>query len=204
MYRSKKRPRTRNDLIIEVWNRLGAGAVGASELWEIQRAIRGSFGETAANSPAAIARVLADQGAELRHPEVIEADAQWRELVIKSTADNIDSLENLYSGKPLRLKSAEALISKLENLRSRSASAGDQQTVQRARDIAIQARQVAQSFAGHRASSKQMRAEQSEIAEWLGVWIKTPGLFGDWLDLRRRSPEFRRKFPDEMFTVQKA
>ena len=32
------------------------------------------------------------------------------------------------------------------------------------------------------------RAEQAEIAEWLKVWIQTPILFADWLELRRRSP----------------
>jgi len=29
------------------------------------------------------------------------------------------------------------------------------------------------------------------------VWLQTPNLFDDWLDLRRRSPDFRNKFSME-------
>jgi len=39
------------------------------------------------------------------------------------------------------------------------------------------------------------REEAREISQWLMVWLQAPDLFSDWLELRRRSPEFRRKFP---------
>jgi hypothetical protein len=38
------------------------------------------------------------------------------------------------------------------------------------------------------------RAEAKEISEWLRVWLVAPELFRDWLDLRMRSAEFRKKF----------
>ena len=38
------------------------------------------------------------------------------------------------------------------------------------------------------------KAEAKEIAEWLGVWLRTPELFVDWLDLRRASQDFRARF----------
>jgi hypothetical protein len=51
---------------------------------------------------------------------------------------------------------------------------------------------------GLRARSKvlegTLREQLKEIFEWLTVWLQSPELFSDWLDLRRHSPEFRAKF----------
>src|SRR6267142_7178919 len=70
---------TRHDLIIEVWEDLDCDSVGARELEQIQEALRERFGEGAQDSPASIARTVADEGAVLRHPEVFDYDAKWRE-----------------------------------------------------------------------------------------------------------------------------
>ena len=41
------------------------------------------------------------------------------------------------------------------------------------------------------------REAAKEVSQWLMLWLQTPELFSDRLDLRRRSPEFRKKFPNE-------
>ena len=74
----RSKARTKAELIIEVWEHLDCESVGAKELEAIQRAVRDRFGAGAVASPASIARTLADEGAVLRHPEVIECDASWR------------------------------------------------------------------------------------------------------------------------------
>lgn len=198
--RRNRKSRTTNELIIDEWHRLRDPAVGARELREIQRAIRAHSGKGAMKSPAAIARVLADQGAELRHPAVIESDARWREREIENTAGDLDN-SNL--AIPLELGGVEAFIRNLEKLRQQSERSGDPQALRNVRDTAIKARQVAESLARNRTLTEGVRAEQSEVAEWLGVWIKTPNLFDDWLELRRRSPDFQKRFPREAFGVQR-
>jgi hypothetical protein len=192
--RQERQPGTKRELIVAVWNRQGRGPIGESELREIQRAIDSEFGPGAEESPAAIARVLADEGAELRHPEVIEFDAHWREEKIESDTNRFKGLEDLVTGKPLRLMKAEVLIKRLEKLQKNSAQAGDQTTLKQVRNLVVNARQVAESRAKDRKLDPSERAEQAELAEWLKVWTQTPNLFEDWLDLRRRSPDFRRKF----------
>jgi hypothetical protein len=167
--------------------------VGASELRKIQAVINDRFGAIASESPAAIARVLADEGAELRHPEIIEFDARWRAAQIKRKAKRFGAQE-IAAGKPLRLRQVEALIKKLERVRARSDQTGDKVAWQRARDTAVQAREVAESLANDQTLEQVIRVEQSEIAEWLAVWLQTPRLFTEWLELRRRSPDFRAKF----------
>ena len=185
---------TKRGLIIEVWERLGSPAIGEAELREIQKSVRGQFGQGAEESPAAIARMLADEGAELRHPEVIEFDARWREAKIENDKRQFKGIEDFLAGEPLRLKRAEALIKRLEKLRQRAESSGDLRSAKEARNMAIGGRQVAELLAQDRKLNPTQRAEQAEIAEWLKVWIQTPSLFADWLDLRRRSPEFQKKF----------
>jgi hypothetical protein len=189
---------TKRELIVAVWNRLGRSSIGESELRQIQREIQRSigsqFGPGAEESPAAIARVLADEGAELRHPEVIEFDARWREAKIEGDAARFKGVEDLLTSKPLRLKKAAALIKRLEKLRKNSERAGDRSTLRQVRDMVVNAKQFAESLAKDRTLDPLERAEQCELAEWLRVWIQTPSLFEDWLDLRRRSPDFQKKF----------
>ena len=191
--RRKPAARTKRGLIIEAWDGLGRAMVGESELREIQRLVRSQFGAGADESPAAIARVLADEGAELRHPEVIEFDARWREAKIEKDSGQLKGLDELLAGKPLRLRKAEALIKKLERLRQRAEN-DDQSAARQARSMAIGVRQTAELLAKDKELNELQRAEQTEIAEWFKVWIQTPMLFADWLELRRRSPEFRKKF----------
>ena len=197
MRRTISRARTKRELIITAWDDLGRIRVGASELRKIQSSIHDQFGAGAVESPAVIARVLADAGAELRHPEVIEFDARWRHAKIKGEAKRFRGFEAFVAGGPLRLKQAEAFIKRLAEVRDRSEQAGDKDTLQRARKIAVDARQVVESLAKNPALDQLTRTEQAEIAEWLAVWLQTPNLFREWLELRLRSPEFRNKFLTE-------
>jgi hypothetical protein len=187
--------RTRHELTIEIWVGLGRVPVGENELREIQRAIAKRFGAGAVDSPASIARLLADEGAELRHPEIIEFDARWREAQIVEGAADFTVFERFDPAKPLRLKQADALIKKLEKLRKKFEGAGAAQALRTLRDEAVNARQTVQSLAKSEKVNQQVRGEQVEIAEWLAVWIRTPALFAEWLELRKRSPDFRRRFP---------
>jgi len=186
--------RTKRELAIEVWNGLPRAAVGQNELREIQRAIAKRFGEGAVDSPAAIARLLADEGAELRHPEIIEFDARWRQAQIEKSAADFSALDSFEAGKPLRLKQAETLIKKLEKLRKKFERAGDEQAMRSLQDEAVSVRQNLQSLAKSEKLNQRVRGEQIEIVEWLSVWIRTPKLFEEWLGLRKRSPDFGRRF----------
>jgi hypothetical protein len=41
------------------------------------------------------------------------------------------------------------------------------------------------------------RTEKEEIANWFRIWLETPDVFFDWLDVRKQSAEFKTKFPPE-------
>lgn len=186
--------RTRHELTIEIWVGLGRVPVGENELREIQRAIAKRFGAGAVDSPASIARLLADDGAELRHPEIIEFDARWRQAQTEKDTADFSVFERFDPAKPLRLKQADALIRKLEKLRKKFEGAGDAQALRNLRDEAVSARQTVQSLAKNEKINERVRGEQVEIVEWLAVWIRTPTLFAEWLELRKRSADFQQRF----------
>ena len=194
---NQSEPCSKQEFIVAQWLRLGGEAIGRRELRRIQRALHEKFGEGGVESPAKIARVLADEGAELRHPEVIEFDVKWREEKIEKETSNLKGLERFRDEKPVRLHEAESLIKKLEQMRQSSERNENKVNVQRLREIAIDVRQTAETLANDSTLTQRQRDEQAEIAQWLAVWLQTPNLFDDWLDLRRRSPDFRNKFSME-------
>ena len=186
---SKIRAADVSEIIALAWQRIGATSVGERELGAIQAALEAEV------SPAAIARELAMAGAALRHPEVIECDARWRDKQIAKQLSRFADLALLQKGASLRLRDAEAAIAKLEALRVRSAASDDEVTWGEIKALAIDARQHALSRANDASLSSSHREEQAEIAEWFRVWLETPHLFAQWVDLRKAAEAFANNFP---------
>lgn len=179
--------------VLQLWREIGGPAVDTRVLRQIHERMVARFGDAAAASPALIARIIADAGGELRHPDVIELDAEWRQSQAERHTTQFSGLETLTSGEPLDLHFAEKVLVRLEQLRLQYEGNADQETLAHLRTLAVEARNQAQLIAKHTADDS-LRAEQTEVAEWLKVWLQTPNLFGDWLELRKRSENFRSRF----------
>jgi hypothetical protein len=178
--------RTKHDLIIEVWEALDCESVGARELEQIQQALSEKFGEGALASPAAIARTVADEGAVLRHPEVFECDFKWRKQIAE--AANFQSLD--FSCLSIAFES----MVRVEEQRLKFQTEADAKGQAELRDTISAARKDEVLRARSKIIDEGQRQEAREISNWLAVWLQAPELFSDWLDLRRRSPEFQKKF----------
>jgi len=186
---TKWRARTVPDLIIEVWEALDCESVGARELEQIEEALRQRFGEGAVESPASIARTVADEGAVLRHPEVFDFDAEWRERRLAESQLPADwSFANL-------TQASESFV-KLDQQRQKIEGANDEQGLKRLRDNMTRVRADLQLRAQSKITVDAEREQAKEISNWLMVWLQSPELFLDWLDLRMRSPGFVKKFRD--------
>src|ERR671928_872351 len=168
------RSRTKRDLMIEVWEHLDCESVGAQELEAVTEAVRERFGAGALESPAQVARLLADEGAELRHAEVLEMDVRWRAR---------DPYEAMFRNvlKFADFAQAAGSLRQLENLRREFARKRDQEGIRRVRELALKGKQRAQMIARNPKVAEAKRAEKAEIAEWFAVWLQTPELFQDWL-----------------------
>lgn len=181
---------TRRDLIIEVWEALDCDSVGARELEQIQQALGEKFGAGAIESPAAIARVVADEGAALRHPEVFEFDLKWR---AGKSFPNLD-----FSS----LKPALESFREVEMQRGELEQTKEHAGLQQLSEVIAAARQDSLLLARSKILAPQERAEAREVSEWLRVWLVAPELFRDWLELRMRSAEFRKQFGDGSRSLQ--
>ena len=183
----KWKARHKRELMIEVWEALDCESVGAAELQAIEQAVRERFGDGAVESHASVARLLADEGAELRHPEVLELFVAQRLS---------DPYAEMFRGV-LRLADFEQAtdsIRKLDELRRMFTSKRDQIGLRRVREIGLKGKRSAQGITGEVSMDEKKRAEQSEIAEWFAVWLRQPEIFETWLELRRESADFRERF----------
>lgn len=185
----------RRQKVVDLWRSLGEPEVGEDELRQIQKGLDQQLvAARGITSPATIARILADEGAEMRHPGIIEFDARWREGRIRREAERFTGLEKFSSGTALSRENAEALIKELERLRQRFDAEADREALAELTTFASEARRAAQLAGKNPTSDPVHQAEQTEIAEWIKIWIQTPALFFDWLALRKSSPEFRAQF----------
>jgi hypothetical protein len=190
MEKREWKARTKHDLMIEVWEHLDCESVGAAELETIASVVRERFGEGAVESPARTARVLADEGAELRHAEVLEMDARWR------TQDPYEAaFRNVL--KFSTFEEAAASIRRLDNLRKQFRRKGDKAGLRRVQETVLKGKQRAQMIARNQSVNERKRAEKAEMAEWFTVWLNQPEIFEDWLALRLASKDFRARFPEE-------
>ena len=148
---------SKQQLIVECWEQMRKDSVGASELAMIQEAIVAHFGAGQMTSPAWIARTLADHGARLRHPEVLDADHRWREQQQPFASEDLNS-ETL------------AFVERLE--RGDFAKESVEKTVRQLKgELELLARN------GHKLAG--------EYVQWLTVWLQNPAIFRDWVALRR-------------------
>jgi len=173
---AKQKNRTRRDLIMEVWSESGSQSAGADELKLIQQSVEESLGLV--ESPGSLARLLADEGIPLRHPEILEADLAWREHQL-----------NEFFGAPgldfATIKTALESANRIEELRIQLVETGDhfklKRLVEHIREVKTDLRDQHTLIA-------------REVAQWLTVWLENPSIFENWLSLRRHSADFLRKF----------
>ena len=190
MKRTEWKARTKRELMIEVWEHLDCESVGAKELEAVTEAVRERFGDGAVESPTRVARLLADEGAELRHAEVLDLDARWR------TRDPYDAaFRNVL--KFSTFEEAAASIRRLDNLRKQFRRKDDREGLRRVQETVLKGKQRAQMIARNPSVNERKREEKAEMAEWFTVWLNQPEIFDDWLALRLASKDFRARFGAE-------
>ncbi len=179
--------RNKADLIIEVWEKLDCESVGAEELLAIEQAVIGQFGKAAVDSPMVVARLLADEGAVLRHSEIMT-------LYVERHADRPyePAFRNVLSIADF--DAALASIKRLENMRRKFSGEGDMEGLRLIREKGREGRKAALELAENGKLDAIDRLKNAEIAEWLTLWMQSPEMFETWVVLRRASADFKSKF----------
>jgi hypothetical protein len=125
-------------------------------------------------SPAAIARTQADGGAQLTHPDVLDADVRWRS-------------QRLFTAEELNFDTPAAAVDWMNNLSRRP----DREQLGPA---VLSLKRELESVVASERSSQKDRHLAREIGQWLTVWLQNPAIFDDWFELRRNTDEFVQLF----------
>jgi len=181
--------KNKTDLIIEVWEKLDCESVGATEIESIETVVRDRFGDSAVDSPMTIARLLADEGAELRHSEIME-------LYLERASDRPydAALTNLFDTSELsRLRTS---LRNAENLRRKLLKENDDNGLRILQQTAIDAKKNAGETSKDKRLSDEKRASNSEAFDWITLWLQSPDLFETWVKMRVSTKEFKSRFGD--------
>jgi hypothetical protein len=176
--------KSKRELVLDIYDNEAMGEVTAREIAVINQALIEEYGAGGAMTPAEIARILHDEELPVRFDQI------FRMMTTTEKYENTFAhfLENA------DLAEAENSILEIDALYRRFKKAGDGAGVRFAFEAARTARlnatelsQLSQLEAAH-------RREQAEIALWFSVWLQTPDLFTEWLELRKASAEFKNRF----------
>jgi hypothetical protein len=86
---------------------------------------------------------------------------------------------------------AEETLRRLNILRQKYQLSRDSKGTSHCRHIASLGRKRAELISRNKRVDAQKRKQKEEIANWFRIWLETPALFFDWLELRKNSEEFR-------------
>jgi hypothetical protein len=168
---------SREQLIIDLWAETGKDSAGAAELELIHHTLVERLGAQGRESPASIARTLADQGVLLEHPEILETDARWREREVLA----------LFTSEELNFTTIDDATAWVEKLAARPDPA-------KLRTFVLQLKTELELVAKSMQVPLPDRLLALEVGHWLAVWLQNPAIFADWLVLRRQSPDFQARF----------
>ncbi len=179
--------RTKHDLIIEVWEKLDCENVGAAEIEAIESVVADQYGPAAVESPMIIARLLADEGADLRHSEIMN-------LYVERSSDRPyeAALRNILNITDLQTTLSS--IRRLENLRRKYRADNDKEGSRHIRSAALRGKEIADKIAASESIDPSVQNLNVEIAQWFRIWLETPEVFESWVELRQRSAEFTKLF----------
>jgi phytoene dehydrogenase-like protein len=177
---------TKKQIILEYSRAKALERIGAEEIRALENELRARLGPNLKPSPSYIARVLRAAG------KIVEYHDRFADPpMAEPYASRLRNLLQFHD-----FTSAEASLRKLDEVYREYRAASDRTGAGLVRSLLQRGKLRAGSMAENPRVSPHKRAEKREIATWFRVWLETPDLFFDWLELRKASPEFRQLFTE--------
>lgn len=180
--------RRKKDLILEYHAAHRLERAGPREIRAIEAELRRRLGPDSKTHPSYIASVLRDARVRVELPPGY-GDRYLDPEIEEPYASRIRGALQFRD-----LASAEAAIRSLDAAYREYRRAPDRRGTGIVRSLMIKGKQRSESLGRNPRVSAGKRREKLEIASWFRVWLETPDLFFDWLELRKGSEEFRRIF----------
>ncbi len=169
---------TKKKQILETARSLGTAKFTPAEIEQVRRRLLAQFGEAGKTSADYIAAVLQQAGLRVLLSRRADTDEQYEEqfhdLLHFSTLDE-----------------AEMCIVRLDELLRKFREEGEPAAVERVLEVGRLGRRRAEMIARNRKVEELKRAEKQEIAKWFAMWLATPEIFFDWLEVRKQTAEYQ-------------
>jgi hypothetical protein len=173
---------TKKKLILEVAAELAKPRYTPAEIEQIRRKLIVHLGEKGKTSADYIVSVLEEAGMRVVWSTRSDTEGRYEEefsdLLHFSTLDE-----------------AEMCLVRLDELLRKFVLEADRSAAERVREVARLGRRRAEMISRNHKVDANKRAEKEEIAHWFGIWLETPDAFFDWLEVRKQSPDFQKRFP---------
>jgi hypothetical protein len=172
---------TKKSLILELAQALGKPRFTPAEIEQIRRQLIAQLGASGKTSTDYIVTVLQEAGMRVVWSTRSDTEGKYEEEF--SDLLHFSDLEE-----------AEMCLIRLDELLRKFIVEGENAAAERVREVARLGRRRAEMIAHNHKVDELKRAEKTEIAQWFGIWLETPDAFFDWLEVRKKSPEFQQKF----------
>lgn len=171
-------------MVLEIYDREAMGEVTAREIAVINQALIAEYGEGGAMQPAEIARILNLEELPVRFDQIFRMDSPT------------EKYESLFRGLTAcgSLAEAEVTLRRIDELFVKFQQAGDRTGVRFARSAALRLKQQAAALSQSPKLTEHQRDEMGEITQWTIIWLQTPGVFAQWLELRKATAAYKSLF----------
>jgi len=172
---------TKKEAILKIARELSVPRFTPAEVEQIRRQMVARLGAAGKTSPDYIAGVLETAG--MRIVWSTKADTQGK------YEEEFQDLLHFAT-----LEDAEMCIMRLDELHRKFKEENEHAAIERVLEVARMGRRRAEMIARNHKVEPEKRAEKEEIMQWFKVWLDTPDAFFDWLEVRKASPDFQRRF----------
>jgi hypothetical protein len=174
---------TKKAVILEAAEELGKPRFTPAEIEQIRRKLIAQLGAQGKTSADYIVSVLEAAGMKVVWSTRSDTEGRYEE----------EFADLLHFST---LEEAEMCIVRLDELFRKFQHDKERAGAERVREVARLGRRRAEMISRNHKVEAKKRAEKGEIAHWFGIWLETPDAFFDWLEVRKQSPDFVKRFPE--------
>jgi hypothetical protein len=174
---------TKKDLILEAARGLGKPRFTPAEIEQIRRQLISQLGASAGKTSADyVVSVLEEAGMRVVWSTRSDTEGRYEE----------EFTDLLHFSTFIE---AEMCLVRLDELLRKFSLEGERNAAERVREVARLGRRRAEMISRNHKVDAENRAQKEEASHWFAIWLETPDAFFDWLEVRKQSPEFQKKFP---------
>lgn len=172
---------TKKKVILEIARELAVPRFTPAEVEQIRRQLVARLGAAGRTSAEYIAGVLETAGMRIVWSTKADTQGQYEE--------EFHDLLHFAT-----LADAELCIMRLDELYRKFHEEKERAATERVLEVARLGRRRAEMIARNHKVEPEKRAEKEEIMQWFQVWLETPVVFFDWLEARKATPDFKKRF----------